>query len=82
MNIDIESANCNETNLYDSALEYVVKESDFKEKDPVEVGSLLSVLQDKGFIQFKGTIKFPNKPGILKYLITKKGEYYITDNRK
>ncbi|KAA2223039.1 hypothetical protein [Chryseobacterium sediminis] len=80
--IDVESANCNETNLYDSACEYIAKESDFKEKDPVEVGSLLSVLQDKGLIQFKGTIKFPNQSGILKYLVTEKGEHYITDNRK
>ncbi|WP_312900176.1 hypothetical protein [Chryseobacterium taichungense] len=78
-NINIESVNCNETSLYNYACEYIAKERDFRYKDPVEAGALLSVLQDKGLIEFKGTIKFPNKPGILKYLITGKGVEYLSD---
>lgn len=49
-----DSALKDETYLFYQAEKYVFKNSDFKYKDFVEAGTLLSVLEEKGYTKFLG----------------------------
>jgi DNA-binding PadR family transcriptional regulator len=57
-----------DTYLYSEAEKYIKNESDFRHKDSLETGTLLSVLKDKGFVKFLG------------YTLRHTGRYSITDN--
>lgn len=60
-----------ETSLYYAAEKYIKAESDFRYKDTVEIGTLLSILRDRGLIKFLGY----NYNHAEKYILTEEGKH-------